>query len=127
MPRIGVINAINTGDGKMLWETLPNWTWVIYYLFLLTTLGTAITSVLRKKMKSLSILAIIFAVTVPIISLINSIGRAEGMNEFEHLISQLQQGAIWSMFTIIGYLYLLVWWVLFLLKSKTKNQVTVSK
>lgn len=111
----------------MLWETLPNWTWVIYYLFLLTTLGTAITSVLRKKMKSLSILAIIFAVTVPIISLINSIGRAEGMNEFEHLISQLQQGAIWSMFTIIGYLYLLVWWVLFLLKSKTKNQVTVSK
>lgn len=127
MPRIGVINAINTGDEKMLWETLPNWTWVIYYLFLLTTLGTAITSVLRKKMKSLSILAIIFAVTVPIISLINSIGRAEGMNEFEHLISQLQQGAIWSMFTIIGYLYLLVWWVLFLLKSKTKNQVTVSK
>ncbi|MGX6444865.1 hypothetical protein ACWM35_16765 [Neobacillus sp. K501] len=111
----------------MLWETLPNWTWVIYYLFLLTTLGTAITSVLRKKMISLSILAIIFAVTVPIISLINSIGRAEGMNEIEHLISQLQQGAIWSMFTIIGYLYLLVWWVLFLLKSKTKNQVTVSK
>ncbi len=42
------------------------------------------------------------------------------MNEFEHLVSQLQQGAIWSVFTIIGYLFLL------LLKSKTKNQVIVS-
>lgn len=110
----------------MLWETLPNWFWIIYYLFFFTTLGTSIFSVIRKKMKSLSILAIIFAVTVPIISLNNSIGRAEGMNEFEHLIRQLQQGAIWSIFTIIGYLFLLVWWVLFLLKSKTKNQVTVS-
>lgn len=107
------------GDEKMHWETLPNWFWVIYYLFLLTTLGTALFSVIRKKMISLSILASIFAVTVPIISLINSIGRAEGMHEFEHLISQLQQGAIWSIFTILGYLFLLVWWVLFLLKNKT--------
>jgi hypothetical protein len=110
----------------MHWETLPNWFWAIYYLFLLTTLGTALFSVIRKKMKSLSIsiLAIIFAVTAPIISLINSIGRAEGMNEFEHLISQLQQGAIWSIFTIIAYLFLLVWWILFLLKSKTNSKKT---
>jgi hypothetical protein len=78
-------------------------------------------------MISSSILAIIFAITVPIISLINSIGRVEGMNEFEHFISQLQQGAIWSLFTIIGYLFLLAWWVLFLFKIKTKNQVIVSK
>ncbi|MDF2680940.1 MAG: rane protein [Brevibacillus sp.] len=49
------------------------------------------------------------------------------MNEFEHFISQLQQGAIWSLFTIIGYLFLLAWWVLFLFKIKTKNQVIVSK
>lgn len=116
-----ILNIINTEGGKMQWETLPNWFWVIYYLFLLTTLGTAIFSVIRKKMISLSILTIIFAVTVPIISLINSIGRTEEMNEFEHLISQLQQGAIWSIFIIIGYLFLLVWWFLFLFKSKIKN------
>ncbi|WP_203364566.1 hypothetical protein [Bacillus sp. REN10] len=83
-------------------------------------MGIAIFNVVKKKMKSLSVLAIVFTLTVPIVSLINSIGRVEGMNEFEHLVSQLQQGAIWSVFTIIGYLFLL------LLKSKTKNQVIVS-
>ncbi|QHA90863.1 hypothetical protein [Bacillus sp. N1-1] len=102
----------------MEWDTLPSWFWVIYYLFLLTTLGTTIYSVVKRKMKGLSIVAILFTVTVPIIVLINSIGRAEGMNEFEHLVSQLQQGAIWSYFTSIGYLFLLLWWVLFLFKSR---------
>jgi hypothetical protein len=102
----------------MDWDTLPNWFWVIYYLFLLTTLGTTIYSFVKRKMKGLSIIAILFTVTVPIIVLINSIGRAEGMNEFEYLVSQLQQGALWSYFTSIGYLFLLLWWVLFLFKSR---------
>jgi hypothetical protein len=107
-------------------ETLPNWFWAIYYLFILTTLGTAIFSVVRKKMKIISVVAIILTVTVPIISLINSMGRTEGMNEFEHLVSQLQQGSIWSIYTIVGYAFLLVWWILFLLKNNTKHQTTVS-
>lgn len=106
----------------MYWETLPNWFWVIYYLFFLSTAGTAIYSVIRKKRIRLSLAAILFAVTVPIISLINSIGRAEGMNEFEHFLDQLQQGEMWTVFTIAGYLFLFVWWVLFLLNSKAKKQ-----
>jgi hypothetical protein len=57
-------------------------------------------------------------VTVPLIGLISSIGRAEGLNEFEFLVNQLQQGSIWSIYTIIGCLYLLVWWVLFFKKSE---------
>lgn len=125
LPRNEVANATNTGDGKMHWETLPKWFWVIYYLFLVITIGTAIFSVMRKKMISLSIVAIIFAATVPIVSLISSIGRVEGINEYEHFIRQLQQGAIWSIYAIIGYLFLVGWWVLFLLKSKTRNQDTV--
>ncbi|RAS77335.1 hypothetical protein [Priestia endophytica] len=107
----------------MHWEALPNWCWVIYYIFLLITLGTAIFSVVKKKMKSLAILAIGFTVSVPMISLINSIGRTEGINELEHLFSQLQQGAMWSIFTIIGYLFLLVWWILFLIKNRTKTKL----
>ncbi|WP_311520271.1 hypothetical protein [Paenibacillus albidus] len=87
------------------------------------TLGTAIFSVAKKRHKILSILAIIFTVTIPIVSLINSIGRTEGRNEFEHLVSQLQQGAIWSIFATIGYLFLLVWWGLFLFKSKIKSKL----
>jgi len=109
----------------MYWETLPNWFWVLYYLFLLTTLVTAVFIVIRKKIRSLSMVAIVFTVTIPITGLINSIGRAEGINEYEHLISQLQQGEIWSMHIILGNLFLLLWWVLFLLKIKSKNQVIV--
>lgn len=110
----------------MYWETLPNWFWTIYYLFILTTLGTAIFSVVNKKIKSLSFLAIIFTIAVPVVSLINSIERTQEVNELEHLVNQLQQGAIWSVFCVIGYLFLLIWWVLFFLKNKTKNQVVVS-
>jgi len=111
----------------MYWETLPKWFWAIYYLFLATTLGTAIFSVIKMKMKTVSIVAIVFTVTVPIISLIKSIGRAEGMNEYEHFVSHLQQGSIWTIFAITGYLYLLVWWTLFCLKSKANNQATFSE
>jgi hypothetical protein len=106
-------------------ETLPSWFWIIYYLFLFITFGTAIFSLIRKKIISLSIIAIVFTITVLIISLLNSIGRAEGINEFEHLLKQLQQGSIWSIYAIIGHFYILVWWVLFFIKSKNKNEVTL--
>ncbi|WP_445492711.1 hypothetical protein [Niallia sp. 03133] len=111
----------------MHWETLPNWFQIIYYLFLLITFATTILSVVQKKMISMSVVAILLVATVPIISLFNSIGRVEGMNEMEHLVSQFQQGAIWSVFTILGYLFLFVWWFLFILKSMNKNQSKVSK
>lgn len=106
----------------MYFETLPNWFWVIYYLFLFSTLGTSFFSFIRKKSEILSVIAIVFTVTVPLIGLISSIGRAEGLNEFEHLVIQSQQGSIWSIYTIIGCLYLLVWWVLFF--KKNQNEVT---
>ena len=99
-------------------ETLPNWFWTIYYLFLLVTLGTALLSVIKRKMSRLSFIAIVLTLAIPLVSLINSIGRPEEMNEFEYLVSQLQQGAIWSVFVMVGYLFLIVWWGLFLFKSK---------
>jgi hypothetical protein len=101
----------------MYWETLPNWFWVLFNLFLLTTLGATIFSFVKKKLKGLTIVAIAITIIVPIIQWINSIGRVEGMNEFEHLVSHLQQGAIWPIFVIIGYLFLLVWWALFIFKK----------
>jgi len=112
-----MVKLIKRGE-KCMGETLPNWVWIIYYLFLIATLGTAIFSVIRKKMVSFSITAIVLTMTVPIISLVNSIGRAEELNEFEHLVLQLQQGSIWSIYALIGIIYLLVWWVMFLIKNK---------
>lgn len=105
----------------MYWETLPNWIWFFYYLFLLTTLGAAIFCVDQNKIKGFSIVTIVFTITVPIVSMINSIERMEGLNEFQHLVNQLQQGAYWSFYTLIGFLFLLVWWVIVLSKNKLKT------
>ncbi|MFJ7646869.1 hypothetical protein ACIQ1H_04925 [Lysinibacillus sp. NPDC097279] len=43
------------------------------------------------------------------------------MNEFEHLLIQLQQGYFWSIYVIIAYLYLLVWWGIFLFNNRKKE------
>lgn len=101
-------------------ETMPNWFWIVYYSLLLITLGAAIFSVVRKKMINLSMPTIVFTVMIPIITLINSMGRTEGMNELEYFFSQLQEGVIWSILIAALYLYLIVWWVLMLFK-KDKN------
>ena len=105
----------------MEWETLPNWFWLLYYLFLLTTLVTTIYSVMKRKKKGLSIVATLFTIMLPIITLLNSIGRATGINEFEHLVNQLQEGALWVYFTSLGYLFLISWWVLFLSKRRPNS------
>lgn len=108
----------------MYWETLPIWFWVIHYLFLFVTFGMAIMCVIRKKVIVISIITIILTITVPISSMLNSIGRAKGDNEFEHLVTQLQQGSIWSYYAVIGYLYLIAFWVMFLVKNKFNTEVS---
>lgn len=102
----------------MSWITLPNWFWTIYYSFLLITLGVAMYNVIRKRMRGWSLLAMTLTIVIPFVGLINSIERSAGMNEYEHLVSQLQQGAFWSIFTIVGYLFLVLWWILFLAKRR---------
>jgi hypothetical protein len=106
----------------MYWETLPSWFWVIYYSFLLITLSASLFSVIRKRNVILSIINIVFVVTVPITALLNSIGRVEGINEFEHLVGQLQQGEIWSMYVLIGYLFIVIWWFVFFLWKEVKSK-----
>lgn len=106
----------------MYWETLPNWVWIIFYLFLLASLGTAIYRF--NQMKNFSIITIIATVSIPITGIINSIDRAAGFNEFEHLVIHLQQGSIWAIYILIANLYLLVWLVLFFVKNRNKKQLT---
>jgi hypothetical protein len=69
-------------------------------------------------MKSYSIITIIDAVSIPITGVINSIDRAAGYNEFEHLVVHLQQGSNWAIYLLIAHFYLLVWWVLFFVKRR---------
>ncbi|MGM9985804.1 MAG: hypothetical protein ACI35O_01130 [Bacillaceae bacterium] len=104
----------------MEWETLPSWFWAIYYLFLFITLGTAIVNIFREKMIVLSIIVIMMTIITPLVSLFNGIGRGEGLNEFEHFVYELQQGASWSIIVMIGYLYIFIRWVLFFSKKRRR-------
>ncbi|WP_068794291.1 hypothetical protein [Brevibacillus laterosporus] len=99
-------------------ETLPNWFWIIYYLFLLATLKTALFSIVKKQvLRIVSSFTIIFVCTIPFIGLIHSIERQDGLNEFEYFRGQLQQGEMWTIYSIVGYVYLLVWWGLVIRKD----------
>ncbi|WP_316572402.1 hypothetical protein [Neobacillus sp. YIM B06451] len=102
----------------MYWETLPGWVWGVYYLYLLLTLGVGILNVSRKRILTFSVITIVLSITVPIISVLNSIGRAEGINEFEHLVAQLQRGSIWSIYVVIGFIYLFAYWAVIIIKNK---------
>ncbi|MGE7839277.1 hypothetical protein ACQKNX_00665 [Lysinibacillus sp. NPDC093712] len=43
------------------------------------------------------------------------------MDEFEHFITQLQQGFNWPIYVIVGFFYLFVWRAVYLIKNKMKD------
>ncbi|WP_430787118.1 hypothetical protein VBD025_15605 [Virgibacillus flavescens] len=111
----------------MLTETFPDWVWYIYYSFFLLTLGAAVFSLFRKKLrkrfKLMSSVTIVVGVTLPIVSLLGGISwYTEELNELGILVSRLQQGDLWSIYVVAGSLYLLVWWLIFLFILLSKNK-----
>ncbi|MBT2682792.1 hypothetical protein [Bacillus sp. ISL-37] len=90
--------------------------WIILYLLLMIIFVRAIYSVIKKKQVPMAMIAILVIISVPMVSLMNSINRPLEMSEFEFLARELKQGALWAIFTIAGYLYLLVWFILSLKK-----------
>ncbi len=90
--------------------------WIIYYLLLMSIFVRAVYRVIKKKQVALAVIAIFLIISVPMVSLMNSIGRPLDMNEFEFLAREFTHGALWAIFTIAGYIYLLVWFILSLKK-----------
>lgn len=107
----------------MYWVTLPAWFWINYYLFIFMIFSSSIFNIFKKRMFLSSYTALLFVITVPMISLMNSIDRPVDQNEFEHLLIQLKQGSIWAIYTFIGYVCMLVWFVFFLLNFKMSAQI----
>ena len=91
--------------------SLPIWFWVFYYLSLFTSLVLAISMFARKQRRTAATFVIFIVLTIPFISLINSIGRGEGMNEGEFLLEELYDGALWALYSVCGYLVLLWCWL----------------
>lgn len=48
------------------------------------------------------------------VSFVYTVGRTEGLNEFQYLFAQLGSKDPWALFIVLGYLYLLVWWYFFI-------------
>ncbi|ESU33252.1 hypothetical protein G3A_07240 [Bacillus sp. 17376] len=90
--------------------------WIILYLLLMIIFVRAIYSVIKKKQVPLAMIAILVIISVPMVSLMNSIDRPLDISEFEYLARELKHGALWAIFTIAGYLYILVWFILSLKK-----------
>ena len=109
----------------MFWANIPSLILVIYYLFLFAALIIGVLNFIKDKNKTLSIISILISITTPLLGIINSIDRNAGINEFEHLLIHFQKGSLWAIYSVIGYLYLLIWLILinsrkFKLINKTK-------
>lgn len=101
----------------MFWETLSVWFWIGYYLFILLIFTTAVISVIKKRRMAMSMIAILLTISVPMVSLMNSIGRPVDTNEFEFLAAQLKHGALWAIFALVGYAYMLYWFISFFVQK----------
>jgi ABC-type Co2+ transport system permease subunit len=106
-------------------NTLPPWFWIAYYIFLAVTIGVAIYYVSTRKEIRLSLLTIWVAITVPI-ALLNTIVAPAELNEFQHLMSELQKGSLWAWYVCSGFLFLAVWWILLLLKIIERQKKIVT-
>ena len=93
---------------------------------LAVTIGVAIYNVSTQKTRRMYLLVIWVAITVPIVSILNSIVAPPELNEYQHLVNELHQGALWAWYASSGYLFLSVWWILLLLKIIERQKKIVT-
>lgn len=60
----------------MYWETMSMRFWTGFYLFLLITMVVAIYNFISKKLKKLSLVSILLAISIPFVEIINSISKS---------------------------------------------------
>lgn len=89
---------------------MPALFWRIYYSVLFIFLVSGILNCYhfqKDKLKTkLNIINLIFIVSIPVVSLLNSINR--NGNEYDHFMYSLKQFDIWAIYTMIGYLYIII-------------------
>lgn len=107
----------------------------LMYLFLLmivmifiqylpiVTVPAAIFGLFRKKNIKKTIIVIVVIALIEIFNNVHRNGR--GPSEAEFFLSQLRQGSIWAILSLMGYLYLIYWWVTFLKRRKQNKKLTV--
>ncbi|QAS51507.1 hypothetical protein [Halobacillus litoralis] len=102
-------------------ETVAPWTLILYYLFLLVVLGTSLFSLMKKRSISSALVTAFIVITIPLVTIINSIGRSEGHNEWDHLLHSIQNGEVWAIYVGLGNLFSIVWLLIFFFSRKMKR------
>ncbi|MFB1082628.1 hypothetical protein [Jeotgalibacillus sp. JSM ZJ347] len=107
----------------MYWETMPNWFWMIYSGFLAVTFITALIRIGRREKFVMEIFVLVLVLLIPVISILSSATsiRLIEQNEYEFFLSQLQQGALWTIFSVAGYSLILMWWIRLLLEKRVAS------
>ncbi|WP_010650242.1 hypothetical protein [Oceanobacillus massiliensis] len=95
-------------------ETLPNWFWIIYCIYILLTLSSGIINWVRQVYSPLAAITIIFSLLVPLVSFVYGVSRTEGLNEFQYIIAEFRTGSYLAVFIVMAHLYLIAWWFIFL-------------
>ncbi|MGP4062896.1 hypothetical protein [Halobacillus sp. H74] len=102
-------------------ETVAPWTLILYYLFLLLVLGTSLFSLMKKRSISLALVTAFIVITIPLVTIINSIGRSEGYNEWDYFLHSIQIGEVWAIYVGLGNLFSIVWLLIFFFSRKMKR------
>lgn len=88
---------------------------IIEYLPLVTLPAIIISLVLKKNIRR-SIVSIVVIILIKLLNNFNRNGR--GPTEVEYVLWQMREGSIWIYLSLIGYLYLIYWWIIFFKKNK---------
>lgn len=99
-------------------ETLPAWFWLMHYAYFLASVVTSINALRKKQLIWWSVVHICLMITLQSIGIVNAIERV-GENELEHFIGELKNLELWSIYVLVGYVYSLFWWGLYLSKRRT--------
>lgn len=95
-------------------ETLPTWFWVCYYIFIFVTLISGIINWIKQVHTPMAAMIIILSLLTPLVGFVYSVGRTEGLNEFQYILQQIKGGNLWAIFISAAHLYFAVWWFIFL-------------
>ncbi|MGM0941977.1 MAG: hypothetical protein ACQEWU_13610 [Bacillota bacterium] len=104
-------------------EALPTWFLVIYFSFIIFNLVTAIISNIRDRWIPFAYKTIILTIAIPFISFIYSVERPVEVNPIAYIFSQMANGKITAILLIMGHLYLLFWFILYMKDSFGKQLV----
>ena len=104
-------------------ETISDSFLITYLIIMGLTLITSTICYILGIQLTLSVIALILSLGIPLINLIFSSQRSGELNGYEYLISQFKEKDLWAIFIMVGYVYLLVWWILFAYRQIRKYQL----